>query len=162
MGKGEAIPWHQGLGWQIERFNTKFIFNRHILVTIMSVYVHYLQKIMSHNVDINYHPRPLMSRMTPPGYCRSKSCINEMTVVCSRRRILILTESASHKPFDEMRIWTSGGLVSTFECSSLLLVLGKYLLKFPYEPGLHIESKIDFWLVWDRYILGIESNTRLV
>jgi hypothetical protein len=40
--------------------------------------------------------------------------------------------------------------------------LGNYLLKFPYEPGLHTESKIDFWLVLDRYILGIESNTRLV
>jgi hypothetical protein len=32
--------------------------------------------------------------------------------------------------------------------------LGKYLLEYPYEPGLHIESKIDFWLVcW--YATGI-------
>jgi hypothetical protein len=37
-----------------------------------------------------------------------------------------------------------------------------YFLEFSYQPGPGSGTKTDFWLLWGRYILGIEIGTRLV
>ncbi len=34
----KVISWHSGMGWQIQRFKEKFIFNRYIGVSIMNVW----------------------------------------------------------------------------------------------------------------------------
>jgi len=47
-GKGESIPWHKGLGWQIQQFSYKFVFNKDF-GHLLQIYDHH-GNIMAYNM----------------------------------------------------------------------------------------------------------------
>ncbi len=43
-GKGKAIPWHYSLGWQIQQFYKRIMFNSHICITRRLCYITWPKK----------------------------------------------------------------------------------------------------------------------
>jgi hypothetical protein len=66
IGKGKTIPWHWGLGWQIQCcFKWKIMFNRHILGIIMRVWSSPQGYVIQFCQENDIPPQTLMYLLLP-------------------------------------------------------------------------------------------------